>query len=92
MLPFIIIMSVAIAGLVALGFYFHFRRGMSAATVARMYLTRVLVIFALVFLLIGIRAPFSAGSIKNVRWSYVIVNIVIGAFLGFCAVRVAPKK
>jgi hypothetical protein len=85
-------MSVAIAGLVALGFYFHFRRGMSAVTVIRMYLTRVLAIFALVFFLIGIRAPFSAGSIKNVRWSFVVVNIVVGVSLGYCAVLVSPNK
>ena len=85
-------MSAAMVGLVALGIYFHIRRGMSAETIIRMYLTRVLSIFALVFFLIGVRTPFSAGSTKNVRWSYAIVNILLGVFLGFCAMRVDPKE
>jgi hypothetical protein len=92
MLPFIITMSLAIAGLIALGFYFHFRRGMSPTTIIRMYLTRVLTIFALVFVLIGIRAPFHAGSIKEVHWSFVAANLVFGVFLGFCAARIGPNE
>jgi hypothetical protein len=57
-----------------------------------MYLTRVFTIFALVFVLIGFYAPFHADSIKNVRWSFAVVNIVFGVSLGYCAARVNPNK
>jgi len=92
MLAFVIIMMLLVAGLIGLGFYFHFHRGVSATTIIRMYLTRVLTIFAAVFVLIGIRAPFHAESIKQVHWSFVVATIVFGVFLGFCALRVSPKE
>jgi hypothetical protein len=92
MFPFFLVMLLLLAGLVALGFYFHFRRGMSVMTIIRMYLTRVFTIFALVFFLIGIYAPFHADSIKDIRWSFVVVNVALGVSLGYCALRLSPNK
>ena len=89
MFPIIIIL-LPVTGLIALGFYS--RRRWSPATFIRMCMARILTIFAVVFVLIGIRAPFYAGSIKKIDWAYVIVMIGLGFILGYCAARVNPKK
>jgi hypothetical protein len=91
MFPIIIIL-LPVTGLIVLGFYFYFRRRLSPATFIRECMARILTIFAVVFVLIGIRAPFYAGSIKKVDWAYVIATIGLGFILGYCAARVNPKK
>ena len=92
MLPFIITMSVLFVALIALGFYSYLRKGVAPTTFIRSCLTRVLTIFAVVFVLIGLRAPFHADSIKQVNWLFVVANIALGVLLGFCAAYANPGE